>query len=216
MPTKPYILDGERLPGVTTILGRFKESGGLINWAWQQGRDGKDYRETRDAAADAGTCVHAMVDHDIHGLTFDPSVYKPDAISQAMPAFESYVRWKRQTNLKPAATELSLMSRLYRYGGTLDSLLIQGELSIGDWKSSRSVYLDYLLQLAAYGHLWNENFPETPITGGYHLLRFNKPQHPDDPIAFEHRYWSDLSLAFEQFKLYRQAYENEKRLKTYL
>lgn len=34
MPTQPYLIDGVRVPGVTTILSRFKESGGLIHWGW--------------------------------------------------------------------------------------------------------------------------------------------------------------------------------------
>ena len=39
--------DGKRIPGVTTIIGRFKESGGLIRWAYGRGRDG-EAREPRD------------------------------------------------------------------------------------------------------------------------------------------------------------------------
>ena len=32
-PKKGYYVDGEKVPGVTTVLGRFKESGGLISRA---------------------------------------------------------------------------------------------------------------------------------------------------------------------------------------
>lgn len=31
--------DGKRVPSVTTVLGRFKDSGGLIKWAYNQGRE---------------------------------------------------------------------------------------------------------------------------------------------------------------------------------
>ncbi len=34
--------DGKRIPGVTTIIGRFKESGALIRWAYGRGRDGEE------------------------------------------------------------------------------------------------------------------------------------------------------------------------------
>ena len=38
---KEYLLpDGTRVSGVTTILGRFKESGGLLQWAFQVGKSG--------------------------------------------------------------------------------------------------------------------------------------------------------------------------------
>ena len=63
-----YLADGTtRVPSVTTITGRFKDSGGLIYWAWQQGVDGKDFREERDKAAEAGSLSHAMVEADIKG-----------------------------------------------------------------------------------------------------------------------------------------------------
>ena len=42
MPTGKYELDGKLLPGTTTIIGKFKNSGALIHWAWKQGMDGID------------------------------------------------------------------------------------------------------------------------------------------------------------------------------
>lgn len=65
-----HLKDGTRVPGTTTIIGRFKESGGLIWWAWDLGMKGLDYRDVRDKAADAGTLVHAMVE--AHAAGEDP------------------------------------------------------------------------------------------------------------------------------------------------
>src|SRR5437899_12349786 len=110
-PEGGYQIDGERVPGVTSVIGRWKDSGGLIHWAWEQGRAGKDYRETRDAAADAGTCAHAMLEADIYGATFDASSYKPDTIEKASGAFKAYQEWKQQTQLQIVESEVSLVSR---------------------------------------------------------------------------------------------------------
>ena len=33
-PSEGYRIDGKRVPSVTTIIGRFKESGALLRWAW--------------------------------------------------------------------------------------------------------------------------------------------------------------------------------------
>ena len=69
MPTPKkgyYLSDGSRVPSVTTVIGRFKDAGGLIHWAWKEGSEGRDYRETRDAAASVGTFAHAMVNAHIH------------------------------------------------------------------------------------------------------------------------------------------------------
>ena len=60
MPTAPkgyFTKDGKRVPSVTTILGKFKEAGGLMHWSWECGMKGLDYRQVRDAAADAGTLL---------------------------------------------------------------------------------------------------------------------------------------------------------------
>ena len=54
------LADGTKVPGVTTVIGKLKDAGPLMYWAWQQGVEGKDFRETRDAAASAGTVVHAF------------------------------------------------------------------------------------------------------------------------------------------------------------
>lgn len=216
-PKGGYCLkDGTRIPSVTTVISRFKASGGLIHWAWQQGRDGLDYRETRDKAADAGTCAHAMVECDIRQLPFNVNDYQPDVIEKASGAFNAYTEWKDQTQLVPVATEVSLVSEEYGFGGTLDAMLINGKLALGDWKTANAVYHDNLMQLAAYKGLWEEHHPDRPVEGGFHLLRFSKQKHPDDPVSFAHHYWSSLDLAWEQFLLLLHAYRNDKRLKDML
>src|SRR5262249_49026942 len=156
-PTGGYAIDGEKVPGVTTIINRFKPSGGLIHWAWQQGKDGKDYRETRDAAADAGTIAHDLVEADIYGATYEPPGIDHSILERALGAFNAYKEWKAQTNLEVAESELSLLSRVHRFGGTLDAILLKGLLALGDWKTSNAVYADHLIQLGAYAILWEEN-----------------------------------------------------------
>jgi len=206
----PYKLaDGSVVPSVTKILDRFKGSGGLIHWAWKEGSEGRDYKSTKGKAADAGTLAHLLVEADIRGHEFPrPDNYPIDIWSKALQAYDNFVTWKKQTSLTPVNTETRLVSEEHRFGGTLDAMLIGGELSLGDWKSGNSVYSDYLIQLAAYGILWTENFPEKPITGGYHLIRFAK-ESPD----FAHYHFGELETAKSLFLLYRKAYEMNKELK---
>lgn len=208
-----YWLDGERLPSVTTILSRFKESGALLYWAWNEGREGRDFRETKQDAADAGTCVHEMVQAWKRKGGFDRTRYRQDVFDRAKGAYEAFLEWVNQSKLEVADQELSLISKKYRFGGTLDAILVQSKLSLCDWKSSNGVYPDYVLQLAAYGILWEENFPEKPLIGGYHLCRFSKADEPDDPVSFSHHYWSDLAAPAKQFLLLREAYDLDKKVK---
>ena len=211
MPTQPYILkDGTKVPGTTTIIGRFKESGALINWAWKLGLEGKDYRKERDDAASAGTLAHAMVESWIKNSRVEGVLdgIEDGLANKARLAYLSFKEWASQTQLKITHSELPLISEKYRFGGTIDSMLVNGKLSLGDWKSSNAIYHDYLLQLAAYGILWEEHFPDQPITGGYHICRFSKTD-----ADFEHRWFGELEDAKEMFLHLRAAYELDGKLK---
>lgn len=202
-----FLKDGKtKVPSVTTVLARFKESGGLIHWAWQQGKDGKDYREMRDAAASAGTMAHEAVEAWIKKQQF---VFQDDDIGKrARKAFGAFLDWAEQTQLEVVETEKPLVSEKYKFGGTLDAMFVRGKLALGDWKTSNAIYAEYLVQVAAYGILWEENFPDKKIEGGFHLLRFDK-----DYGDFHHHWWGELETAKRSFVLMRELYENDKELK---
>jgi hypothetical protein len=204
--------DGTRVPGTTTIIGRFKESGGLMQWAFKQGKEGKRHLyEEAEKAADIGTLAHAMVETHIKGGDAQALLanIEAEAADKARSSFAAYAKWADQTRLVVVDQEMMLVSEKYRYGGTPDAIgMIGNELCLLDWKTSNAVYCDYLIQLAAYKQLWEENHPERPLVGGCHLLRFAK-EHSD----FAHHHFPDLSEAWRQFVLFREAYEIDKALK---
>lgn len=215
--------EGSRVLGVTTVIGRFKDSGGLLYWAFNQGKAAErgeieKLYDKRDEAAESGTLAHSMVEAHINGEdphsvlmdSVDPLSEGTDAImEQATNAFESYLNWASMTRLKIVEQEMPMVSEKYQFGGCPDAIgEINGELCLVDWKTSNSVYQDYLIQLAAYKQLWEENNPDRILTGGFHLCRFAK-SHGD----FAHHYFPELDEAWEQFKLFLQAYQIDKRLK---
>ena len=218
MPRNGYYLkDGTRVPGTTTVIGRFKESGALLRWAFQQGKDGKnDLYEDRDKAADIGTCVHNMVERNVRGggveecrAMADEILPTPEMRAKAMSGFDAYLAWARNCKIEIIAQEIQMVSEAYRFGGTPDAIgKIGDDLVLLDYKTSNGVYTDYLIQLAAYKNLWEENHPDKPINGGFHLLRFAK-EHGD----FAHHYYAKLDEAWRQFVLLREAYEIDKQLK---
>ena len=207
-----YAKDGKQIPGTTTIIGRFKDSGALLRWAWKQGKDGVDLYETRDKAADIGTAAHSLVEWHIKGIDGEPPDFlslDSDSKVKAMEAFGAYLNWERMTKLEIVEQEMCLVSETYRYGGTPDAIgMIDGVLCLIDWKTSNGVYSDYLIQLAAYRNLWEENYPDRPLSGGFHLCRFSK-EYGD----FAHHYYPRLDEAWEQFTLFRRAYDIDKLLK---
>lgn len=217
-PKGGYFIDGVKVPGTTTILSRFKESGPLMFWAFKQGQSGvSTLYEKRDEAADIGTRAHTMIERRLNGEKIK-DVIKSEPSEEARNAFDQYLKWEKQTRLKLLSKyqEVQLVSPQYLFGGTPDAIgQIGKDVVLLDWKTSSGVYSDYLLQLAAYQHLVNDGYAMATgepmgitVGKGAHLLRFSK-EHAD----FEHRYFGDLSDAWEQFKLYRQAYEIDLRLK---
>jgi hypothetical protein len=204
-PDGYYLADKTRVPSATTITGRFKESSGLLRWAFQRGKDGNAdlYDET---ALTVGSLVHKVIESEINDL---PSPLIPaEHAAQVDSAVSAWHEWFLSTSLTIVATEIPLVSEKHRFGGTLDTIVRnrKGELAMGDWKSSKAIYSDYLLQLAAYRILWNEN-REEQITGGYHLVRFSK-DHGD----MEHRFYPSLTDAEHMFLLLREAYDIDKNL----
>ena len=98
-PKSGYKLkDGSKVPGVTTIIGRFKDSGGLLWWAFEQGKSAErgeisSLYDKRDEAADAGTLAHSMVEAHIDGKIYLMSAEIPKKIrNQARQGFENYQR----------------------------------------------------------------------------------------------------------------------------
>lgn len=204
---------GKKVPGVTTIIGRFKDSGALLFWAFEQGKAAergeiKSLYDKRDQAADHGTHAHDLVEKHIKGLDiFEELSVAPDQVKSALNA---YLKWESMTKLKIVEQEASLISEVHQYGGTPDAIgEIGGELCMIDWKTSKGVYQDMLIQIAAYDILWHENHPDKPLTGGFHLCKFSK-EHGD----FSHHYWPNLDEGKEQFLLFRRAYDIDKVLKS--
>ena len=210
--------DGTKVPGTTTIIGRFKDSGGLLYWACEQGKaiergEISTLYQKRDEAADAGTLAHALVEAHING---DPLPVLPDNEigKQAWQGYQNYIHWQEDNRIQVIKQEMELVSEVYRFGGCPDGIGLdsQSRLCLLDWKTSSSgPYVDFLLQLAAYMILWEENYPDKAITGGFHLCRFSK-----ESADFHHHYWSELNLAKEQFILLRKVYDNDKLLKKRL
>lgn len=209
-PKKGYHLkDGTEVPGTTTLIGRFKDAGALIGWAYNQGKAGKPRFEKPEA--DVGTYVHALIEAHLRG---DPEPEPPANLSKENAArgkknaFEAFLRWLDGTRIEIAPIEIQLVSEEFRYGGTPDANGCEHDdrLSMIDWKSAKDFYPDNLIQQAAYINLWNESFPQSPINGFAHVLRFGKEGMDFAQHTFEIGH-PKLVAAWELFKCYRKAWD---------
>ena len=154
---------GAKIPGTTTIIGRFKESGGLLQWAFKQGASGAaSLYEKRDEAAAAGTIAHDLIEHTILGKPFDPGPVDAALLAKAQNAHAQFLEWREQSRIEIIATEHVYVSERYQFGGTIDAIGrdMKGRIVLVDWKTSNAVYQDYLVQLAAYALLLEECRPD--------------------------------------------------------
>lgn len=141
---------------------------------------------TRDDAAAVGSCAHDMIEAYYRGGdTQAPLQDVPEAIAvKARQAFDSFREWADLTRLEPVSMEIPLVSEAHGFGGTYDLCARHpdGRLVVVDWKSSKALYAEVPMQLAAYRILLREQGDDAQDA---HALRISKSGN-----SFEHRWYS--------------------------
>lgn len=153
------LADGTRVPGVTTVLGILAKPA-LISWANRMGLQGIDTTKYVDAAANAGTCCHAMIEAHLKGEEFDESEYDSTAIDIASNGYLKYLDWEKANVLESIESELPLVSERYKFGGTIDMYCtLNGIPTLVDFKTNQTgIYDEMMHQTAgAYRLLLEEN-----------------------------------------------------------
>ena len=161
-----YKVDGRKMPGVTTILGKTMPKEALINWAanttanyavdnWESltglapSKRLKALLEARfadrDQAANRGTEVHQLAEAYIRG----DEIEVPDALDGHVRQYERFVK---EHNVMPVAVECVIANRTVGYCGTFDLVAdLSGRRALLDIKTSRSgIFPETALQLTAY------------------------------------------------------------------
>jgi hypothetical protein len=194
MPTPKkgyYTSSGKRVSGVTTILGNLGwKTGGLVRWANQQGLLGIDTNQVKEEAADIGTIAHQMIDDHLHSREFDPTIFDPELLPTATVAYGEFLRWEEFSQIEVIESEMQLVDDDLGFGGTPDAVAkVNGKVYLFDWKSSRGVYADYKVQVAAYFHLMKKLRPQYDLEPGAHLVRVGKTGD------FAHYGWGEKTIA---------------------
>lgn len=169
MSTKPaytYVRHKDRygkvVPSVTTIIGSNVGWGKefLLKWANDEGLAGRNYKESRQKAADTGTLAHTMVEDHIHNRThLTPPGTPIEQKMAAANAFDAFYDWFVTNDIQIERTEIAIVSEKLKtnFGGRIDAKgTFNGLHTIFDWKTSKAVYENYVLQVAAYAYLYEE------------------------------------------------------------
>lgn len=158
--------NGEKVPGVTTILSKGLPKPALVNWA---------SRTAAEYAVDNWDLLNDMPVSERLGMIKDaPNASKKAAAlrgtklhnaaealqttgtaevdQEQLPLVESYLRFVREWELSAEHVEGIVCSYSHGYAGTLDLIgtLNDGKRWLLDIKTSKGVYGDMALQLAAY------------------------------------------------------------------
>jgi hypothetical protein len=203
-PHQKYILqDGTEVPGGSTICKIGDDPAALIHWAWNLGREGKDYRKERDKAADIGTIAHFLIECFLTQQVADLSDYSQADIDKALVCYNKFHDWWEEQDLEVVATEIQLVNELYRYGGTIDLIAKRknGDHLLMDFKTSKKISESYWRQAAGYADLWNENqdvngFNAINQITSHAIVRIGKEEEGDFEVVWK----DDLEKEWEVFQ----------------
>lgn len=184
-----YTVDGQKVPGVTTILkmlpndaligwsGRVTAEYALDNWA-ELAEMAPSVRlrtmekarwNIRDAAAKRGTEVHRLAE----GLVAGDAVTVPEELAGHV---EAYRDWLDEFEPVPVATELVVASRTHKYCGTADLVADLPSVLLDDGMNPAARWL-LELKTTASG-VWPESALQA--TAYEHAEVYVHPEHPDD------------------------------------
>lgn len=103
----------------------------------------KSGRETGAEAADYGTMAHAWLESHLKGVVVDLGALPEPARN----AVNAYLEWQKEHKLETIKTEETFYNCKLNYAGTADWVgKLDGELSLGDWKTSSGVFFNYIIQ----------------------------------------------------------------------
>ncbi len=228
-----YKIDGKAAVGVTTFLkSSLPTSMGLIKWMQQQALDYfyanlKEYplkeedkaelfKESKSAhekaaqdAADVGTVTHSIAE--LHSLNKFAEV--GELIAKVKGAekwpiisscIEKYLAWATENKGELIKAEGLIASPTYLFCGKFDRLdKVNGKIRLRDYKTSKSIYPEQYLQLAAYALAlkeWNNiNVDELEV------LRFGKEDGAFETLLIDKP--EEIKMFQEQAIRCRQTYE---------
>jgi hypothetical protein len=113
-------------------------------------RDEFEHQRIADAAADLGSQVHKLVEHAIKTALGEP-VAEPEVTDDAAFVFAGWREWAKGAGFSPLCCEARVVNRQVDYCGTLDAMaVVEGRLTVVDWKPKDVIYPERRLQLTAY------------------------------------------------------------------
>lgn len=127
-------------------------------------------------AADIGTEVHEEIEDFILKGQFKE--YKDESYHEVTNAYYSFLDWWDDVGNRPPFRGVRLTEAMVYhpmgFAGTIDAVFetTSGDIILIDWKTSKSIYDDYAVQLGAYALGYEYVYEKEPISA--RVVRFDK------------------------------------------
>lgn len=176
-----YKFNGIPIPRVSNILKECISKEFLISWAARLGI--QQYMIEKNKATTIGTKVHEMIENYLltgNDLNLSCKKIVPNYIKSVNIAYNNFKLWVDNINNlgykieKILAIEQEVTCPYY--GGTIDCIMkINGAIYIIDFKTSKQISYEYIIQTCAYMWLINNGFfPEISHIDGVGIIRVDK------------------------------------------
>jgi hypothetical protein len=220
-PTRTaFQVNGKRVPSVSSIAGQLDKPG-LVFWAHGLGLKGvQSIRDHRDKDQRAGVLAHEILLGWLKGdgkspmgelyENLDISEYTPEEIETSKPILERAADLV-DAEISPVKTsfiEESFVSEEYLFGGRIDWYgMINGDgpMALVDFKTSKGIYPDNIIQISAYWGLLREN---KLYTDRVMIVRVGTKKEEGEEICTLTD--AQLSAGWKTFLLLRQIYDLKK------
>lgn len=183
-----YYHDNIGVPRVTKIIARCIDQSYLMNWYGRIGINKANYY--KDKALNVGTIVHELIDK---YLEYRYKLHKEFAVKyemieeeyreQVYNGINNFILWVN--NLESMGYYIDEIIGVEIpvtcpwYGGTIDAIVkINGYTYIVDFKTSKQISSDYLIQASAYMWMINNGYAANlPHINGIGIIRVDKSRY---------------------------------------
>ena len=171
----------------------------------------KEYQKVLAEAGDIGTEIHDLIDWETRrriaklGTT---AGQRPKARPVAEIAFQKWLKWADEVQFSPVYIEQPVWNQKDGYAGRIDftaNLTFDGETvyCLGDYKSGKSIYIEALMQVAAYREAirgMGHKVPDKAV-----IVRLPKTEtDPEPEMRVLHS--TELDEHFETFRAVQRLY----------
>lgn len=232
-----YTVDGEQIPGTTSVTGIIDKSQPIKWWAVNEARDyikenfedvipeDNPYDEaqiaeladnartahmnTSSKGMNIGTLVHEYAEDYVQHLMNGADEPEFPNNEEAQESAIEFLAWMDEHDVEPVETEQMVFHPDLRYAGTYDlKAFVDGDLLVVDYKTSSGLYEDHYAQVSAYYEAERLRTEDETIDG-IAIVRF-----PKDSAGFEAETITDdeeLQRHFEGFRGCKKVFDWQKQ-----